>query len=927
MKKWQFYINDVEIQLDIFNFDTLKYVIGRDTDYWGYFREASIDKLIFLKQDAKTMKDFFESEGVNSENTFTIKKLNVSMSCYEDFQNGIIDFYNYKEVYNNNNKLLKVEVDIVGNSEQQKIKTREDLDLKIGRNTSVEEQAINTISPINVKYKTRPLKLEAFSGIADAYIGVVITDGQLNNRDLTIPTQETNNNIDFYRNSALGHSGVNDAINLLFQEIALSQHSETQDTNMSLEFDIDFEYTSLTSSTISNGIKLKMQSYIYDGVDFTFVSSSIISQVDENPTPGSVPVSVNFTGTNLFDKAEGLVYRLVVELSATLYTIEFSQSTINYSYNKLSVDSIHSSFLIYEVFQNLIEQITDKPDVFQSDLFGRIDLGYSAGGLASGIAVTNGLFLRNAELSDGDPVALEANFKDLYKSLNSIYGLSMWFDGEKINIERRADVFGTNEIELEPQEISRELFTKLLYTNIKVGNKQIKYENTNGTNEYNTILQFSSPLRIKANNLDLVTKYNTDYLGVELAKRLSFASDANVDTKYDDKVFLCTVQDVAGTYETILGLNGGFTLVDGVILPSYAGNLDFSPKRMLLNNSDLISSAFWKNQTDALRFEKSQNLAALVTQKTGETSTLVELDDVAYSEMTEAKFIPMLWNFKVSENDLWKVMNNQLDVFKFALGCETKYGYLWKAQIQNDLGEITLIEKQDLTTPAPPPFTPTTASLIFDGISEQIEIPSDASLQFGGAFTFSFWIYGTGNYIRNKTIAEKSGEWHIKGNNSSQVYIRIFTNGSNYLFSRLTSANPANQWNNYIVSYDGVSTFDIFRNNDGLGGTLTTETGTFTGITPNANPVTIGDNSPANFSYFSLWNRDLTNAEKIELYNSGALLDISSLSFAGDCVSWYRLDQTNDLTTTGGVADEIGSNEGTALNMTITNIDSTNYPT
>ena len=691
MKKWKFYINDVEIQLDIFNFDSLKYVIGRDTDYWGYFREASIDKLVFLKQDAKTMKDFFESEGVNSENTFTIKKLNVSMSCYEDFQTGVIDFYNYKEVYNNNNKLLKVEVDIVGNSEQQKIKTREDLDLKIGRNTSVEDQTINTISPINVKYKTRPLKLEAFSGIADAYLNVAIPDGQLNNRDLTIPTQETNSNILFYQNAALGTTGVDSVSGgLLFQEMSLRQHSETQDTDISLEFDIDFDYNSLNAIPAVNAIKLKMQSYTYDGVNFTFVNSAIIDQVDEDPGTNSA----NFSGTYNFQKDEGLVYRLVVECSAALFTITFQESTINYSYNELSFDSEHSSFLIYEVFQNLIEQMTDKKDVFQSDLFGRIDLGYTADGLASGIAVTNGLFLRNAELSDGDPVELEANFQDLYKSLNSIYGLSMWFDGEKINIERRADVFGTNEIEIEPQEISRELFTKLLYTNIKVGNKQIKYENTNGTNEHNTILQFSSPLRIKANNLDLVTKYNTDYLGVELAKRLSFASDANVDTKYDDKVFLCTVQDVAGTYETILGLSGGFTLVEGVILPSYAGNLDFSPKRMLLNNSDLINSAFWKNQTDGLRFEKSQNLAALVTQKTGETSTLVELNDVAYSEMTVAKFIPMLWNFKVSENDLWKVMNNQLDVFKFSLGCETKYGYLWKAQIQNDLGEITLIEKQ-----------------------------------------------------------------------------------------------------------------------------------------------------------------------------------------------------------------------------------------
>ena len=226
------------------------------------------------------------------------------------------------------------------------------------------------------------------------------------------------------------------------------------------------------------------------------------------------------------------------------------------------------------------------------------------------------------------------------------------------------------------------------------------------------------------------------------------------------------------------------------------------------------------------------------------------------------------------------------------------------------------------------PAEATTASLIFDGISEQIEIPSDASLQFSGAFTISFWIYGTNfNYMRNKTIAEKPGEWFIRGNNTTQLYIRIFTNGNNYLQGRLASANPDSQWNNYIISYDGATSFDIFRNNDGLGGNINTQVGTFTGITPNANPLTIGGDTPCNLSYFSLWNRELTNAEKIELYNSGALLDIASLSFAGDCISWYRLDQTNDLTISNGVADEIGSNEGTALNMTAANIDSINYPT
>ena len=834
MKKWKFYINEVELQLDIFNFDALKYVIGRDTEYWGYFREASIDKLVFLKQDAKTIKDFFESEGVNSEKNFTIKKLNTKMSCYEDFQTGVIDFYNYKEIYNNNNKLLKVEVDLVGNSEQQKIKTRQDLDLKIGRNTSVENQSVSTISAINVKYKTRPLKLEAFTGIAAAYIGVDISLGQLNPRDLTIPTQETNNNIEFYQNSALGESGIDQVTNLLFQEMALREHLESQDTNLELDYNIDFEYTSLTSSPVVNGLKLKLQSYTYDGVNFTFVSSSILDQVDENPTPGSSQNSVNFTGTVLFDKNENLLYRLVVELSAQLFTIKFSQSIINYSYNELSFDSNHSSFLIYEVFQNLIEQITDKKDVFQSNLFGRVDLGYAAEGIASGIAVTNGLFLRNAELSDGEVVSLELNFQDLYKTLDSIYGLSLWFDGEKINIEKRTDVFGTNEIEIEPQEITRELFTKLLYTNVKVGNKQIKYENTNGTNEYNTVLQFSSPLRIKANNLDLVTKYNTDYLGVELAKRLSFASDANVDTKYDDKVFLCTVLEVEGVYETILGLSGGFTLVEGVILPTYAGNLDFSPKRMLLNNSDLINSAFWKNETDSLRFEKSQNLAALVTQKTGETSTLVELDDVAYSEMTEAKFIPMLWNFKVSENDLWKVMNNQLDIFKFALGCETKYGYLWKAEIQNDLGAITLIEKRTLSTPAPPPslLPYLTAYWTADNIATDVYTNNLGGSFFGATYSTGInnnaFNFGSGNQTRYVNVANNSLLSFTDGTNdvpftiNMWTYYNSFNTGTgNWLFNKRQLGSRNEHQLIYSTSL-GVVTFQKFS--QGLSSdTVTTE--------------------------------------------------------------------------------------------------------
>lgn len=689
MDKWIFLLNGSEISLDLFNYNDIRFRIGRDKDYWGYMRSSSVDKLTFLKADALLVKSYFEENGVNSEDTFEILKLNVQAGKYETYQSGVIDYYSYTEVFDKDGNLEKLEVDLVDSSEQQKLKTREGLDLRVGRNESVEGDTISTINSVDVLFNARPIRNEGFFGIAEAYIGVPITDNELNNREITIPTQSSENNITFLKESAKGANNVGLHTNLLYEEIALVEHAETSDTNITLDFDIDFSYESFAAST--NAIKLKLQVFQFDGVTFTFQSETTIQS--KNELVGSN--SDNFSGTLLFDKDPFLVYRLCVEVRASLINFTLYESTIDYSYDDSIDSSTHKAFLIYEAFQSLLEQIADTTNIFYSDFFGRTDLGYASDGVGSGVAVTNGLFLRNAVFSDDTEVYLEANFKDLYDTMTSIYGLAMWWDGEKINIEKRSDAFGSNVVELQPENITRELFNTLLYTDIKVGNKQIRYENVNGTNEHNTTLQFSSPLRVKSNSLNLVTKYNTDYLGVELARRLSFATDDNVDTKYDDKVFIVKVRkNDDEDWITTLGLTGGYTSVSGIILPSYAGNLDFSPKRMLLNNADLLTAAMWKNQSDSLRFEKSENLAALVTQKTGEPSPIEELSDVDYSDMTEGEFVPMLWKFEVAESDLWKIISNQQDVFEFVNGCDTIQGYLWEADIQNDLGKITLIEKR-----------------------------------------------------------------------------------------------------------------------------------------------------------------------------------------------------------------------------------------
>ena len=95
---------------------------------------------------------------------------------------------------------------------------------------------------------------------------------------------------------------------------------------------------------------------------------------------------------------------------------------------------------------------------------------------------------------------------------------------EYINIEKRSEAFGNNETEITYSEITSEVFQELIYTSVQVGNKRIPYEDVNGTSEPNTILEFDTPIRVDENVLELLTKYNTDYTGIERARRLSFVN-------------------------------------------------------------------------------------------------------------------------------------------------------------------------------------------------------------------------------------------------------------------------------------------------------------------------------------------------------------------------------------------------------------------
>jgi hypothetical protein len=223
-------------------------------------------------------------------------------------------------------------------------------------------------------------------------------------------------------------------------------------------------------------------------------------------------------------------------------------------------------------------------------------------------------------------------------------------------------------------------------------------------------------------------------------------------------------------------------------------------------------------------------------------------------------------------------------------------------------------------------------SFYFNGTTQKVVIPNSANLTFtDGAgndepFSISMWIKTSD--LRNGIAINKANELLIAGNNSSQLYIRLYTDASNYISARATLAYASGNWRHYVITYDGSKTlagFKIYYHGvpQGIadGGTL----GTYTGMQNSGNNIDLGDTTTMNMCHVTYFDRVLTPCEVAEIDNDGSPIDILNFTGISSGISHWRLDKTDSATTSGGVEDIIGSNDGTAQNMTSSNVQDT-YP-
>lgn len=301
--------------------------------------------------------------------------------------------------------------------------------------------------------------------------------------------------------------------------------------------------------------------------------------------------------------------------------------------------------LLHELTARMLEIMTGQTDPLGCDLFGRTDSWprtYGTNGDYSLYGVATGLMFRGFPHAD---FPLKTTFWDLFKSIDALFNLGLWYNGTDFEIKEKADYYKVESIitlgEVKDLEIS--VAADHYFNRVLAGYRsEVSYEDVNGQQMPNVPVEFVNPGFRVQNTLDIQSVFRGDDYGIELSRKEDYATTVGEDTAMDNDKFFLELEKPGATYQAKTG--NDFTAITGVYAPDSRMNMGITPKRNALRHANRLSIPLFISEADT-RFARSQFELALGTQDAGEASVLYERDDIAYIDLEEPLYYPEVYNF------------------------------------------------------------------------------------------------------------------------------------------------------------------------------------------------------------------------------------------------------------------------------------------
>ncbi len=331
------------------------------------------------------------------------------------------------------------------------------------------------------------------------------------------------------------------------------------------------------------------------------------------------------------------------------------------------VELTHSQTILpFELFERLLRLMTGRTDfIFESDYFGRTDLGYPEDGDGAYLGVASGFWAR--EFNDKPLVTSWSNAIKSYNVVADIsYDIKKKGSIEYVKLEPLNPDFFTNKVTVLPDvidDLKLKVSKEFSYSAINIGYDKggDVYEEAAGLDEFNGKHNYTTPIAKNKMTLDMVSKYRADMTGFEFARRKPRFNYPTEDTRYDSDIFFLDMK--LGDTEILLQRkqDDDFSEVKGIYSPETATNLRLSPKQLLIKHGWLIKSSL------AIYTDKNIHFVSATGNSQMILDGVQENDNYLISSLDNSKFINIDLEFthKTSLALYDEIQENITGVFEF----------------------------------------------------------------------------------------------------------------------------------------------------------------------------------------------------------------------------------------------------------------------
>lgn len=570
MAKFRHSLNGQVLDNEPLNWETLTIEIKRSRELFGMMRKFT-QSLQFWGDGREILKNAYEADGVDADVTYLGEIFDYDNYQYETLYEGRMNFDNYKEVQNED-RLDTVEINIEEESFETKIMNGLDTEVELLSLTTKSGQSITPFSRENVgcNYQGQALSksyvAKAKNDLFTQYFQTLNQEKSDRNTRTTfmVPNTDeiTSDSLQdtFNYPLAVATSDPTDVSRFILR----CQEDGEYQVTINLDFDWYLQLSAGSDAIRQQDIAVFLQKG--DGNTIAVDNSTL------NPSSGG---DVSLNNRNYVWPPVGFptTYNLTLKAGDELYfyvRFQFKEddnggnnrteyTNWDITINQFDIDiQAQTTFRAvgidvmfpFEAVTRIVESLTDEANAVDAPIFERVDQDVNppaSNGEASFLSITQGKKIRNF-----DTFKHSTSLGEFIKAYDACYALGaavLFNNPNRLFIGKREDFYEDtlintyDSVSVPTLTISGEYY----YSKVTIGfrNFQLDDKAVDGQQQFNTIREYSTPLRtISPNTYDQLSPYIGSGFVIEYMRRQQFNVEEQEELRFDENTMIIGLRDI-----------------------------------------------------------------------------------------------------------------------------------------------------------------------------------------------------------------------------------------------------------------------------------------------------------------------------------------------------------------------------------------------